>query len=385
MNPTRTAFVSLYTEMGGGEYGLFHLLEHLDRSAVDPVLLVNGRGPLTERVEALGIRVIVIPFEVLTLRAFFSGKSFVKNLQAARAIRRAIANEGITAVVASDVLTLLLLLPTLCSMPLRVFYNVIFFYEPVRRVLFNVLGLLFIDHIAVLSHAMRQDLLAGTVGLRSKVLVVHWGVDTARFRPRTIEERREIRRRAGLPERARLVALVGRYETWKGHLPYLDAVERLCGEAPDVCAMIIGGAMTGSIIPEVAAYHRRVQDRIESFTPRTSLVVLDHRDDIAELMASLDVVVCPSDREPYGLVVLESLACNVPVVVTSTVGALEVAQGKKGVFVAEAGSTQALYGQIKSAVSCSIGADDRSYSAKTVVEWPSWRDYSVLVEQKIGR
>ena len=32
MRRTKTAFISLYTEMGGGEYGLYHLLEHLDRA-----------------------------------------------------------------------------------------------------------------------------------------------------------------------------------------------------------------------------------------------------------------------------------------------------------------------------------------------------------------
>jgi glycosyltransferase involved in cell wall biosynthesis len=385
MTPVRTLFISLYTEMGGGEYGLYHLLEHLDRSRIDPVLLVNGRGPLVDRVEALGIEVAVIPFEVVTLRAFFSGRSFGQNLRAARAVRQLINKEGVRAVVLSDILSLFLLLPALFSIPLRLFYNVIFFYEPARRVLLNVFGWLFIDHIAVLSQAMRRDLLGSTVGLRSKVSVVYWGVDTARFRPRTSVERLAIRKSVGLPTDAKLVALVGRYETWKGHLPYLDAVERICAEDPSVRAMIIGGAMTESFIPAVAAYHARVKDRIAAFTPSASLIVLDHRDDIAELMSSLDAVVCPSDREPYGLVVLESLACHVPVVVTSTVGALEVVKGKKGVFVSEAGSTEALYREIKSALSCSIGADDQAKAAKTVGEWPSWRDYSMLVERKIGQ
>ena len=168
--------------MGGGEYGLFHLLEHLDRTRIEPFLLVNGRGPLTEMVERLGIEVIVVPFEVVTLKRFFTGVGARKNFAAAGLLRRIIREREMGAVVCSDVLSLLLLLPSLMTMPLKIFYNVIFFYELPRLILFNLLGLPFVDHIAVLSEVMRRDLLGRTIGLAGKVSVTYWGVDREKFR-----------------------------------------------------------------------------------------------------------------------------------------------------------------------------------------------------------
>jgi mannosyltransferase len=326
----------------------------------------------------------VIPFEVVTLKSLFLGAACGVNFRAAREIRRQIALMGIRAVVASDCLALLLLMPSLLSMPLKVFYSVIFFYEPARILLLNLLAIPFVDHIAVLSEAMRIDLARRSIGLARKTSVIYWGVDTARFHQRSPEERAAIRASLGLPHERIIIGLVGRYETWKGHMEFLDAAERLCAERSDVTVMLVGGAMTASTIPDVAAYHARVKERIAAFAPRTSLIVWDHRDDVPEIMSSLDLVVCPSEREPYGLVVLEALACGVPVVASSTVGALEVVGEENGVFVSEPRDAESLLEAMKTAISRPIGGSEASKSSKTVAKWPLWRDYSVLVEAKIG-
>lgn len=384
MRPTPTLFINLYTEMGGGEYGLYHLLEHLDRSRVEPFLVVNGHGPLTVMVERLGIEVIVVPFEVVTLKRFFGGGGFGKNLAAARLLRRIIRERQIGAIVCSDVLSLLLLLPSLLTVSLKVFYNVIFFYELPRLVLFNLLALPFVDHIAVLSGLMRQDLLHRSIGLAGRVSVIYWGVDMERFKPRSQEERKTLRNQLQLPEGNTVIGFIGRYEVWKGHLPFLDAAERLVAKRPGTMILMVGGAITGAVVPDVARYHRRVQERIAAFAPTEALIVWDHRADIPEVMACLDLLVCPSDREPYGLVVLEALACGIPVVVTRTVGALEVFHKEILPFVAEPGSSESIFLAMETALSRSIGGDERSKSAKTVVNWPDWGNYSALVEAKIG-
>lgn len=385
MTPTRTLFMSLYTDMGGGEFGLYHLLEHLDRSQVEPLLLVNQRGPLSKRVEALGIEVVVIPFEVVTLKRLLSPGLIGRNLRASGEIRRFISGRGIRALVVSDVLSLLLLLPSLLTRRLRLFYSVIFFYEPLRALLFNLLALPFVDHIAVLSRYMQKDLSSRTVGLAGRMSTIYWGVDRTRFRPRTREERASLRTSLGLPLDKVIIGFVGRYEVWKGHIVFLDAAEMLLCSRPDAIVLIVGGAMTGSVIPEVAAYHARVRARIAAFSPSDRLLVWDHRDDVSEIMSSLDLVVCPSDREPYGLVVLESLACGVPVVASSTVGALEVVREVRGVFVAEPGSIPSLREAMESAISDSIGGAGASISAEMIVKWPNWIDYSALVEAKIRK
>ena len=93
--------------------------------------------------------------------------------------------------------------------------------------------------------------------------------------------------------------------------------------------------MTEDVIPDIVLYRERIFKRIDELKLQNNLFLMGNRDDVSEIMASLDVFVCPSDREPFGLVVLEALASGIPAVISSTVGAAEVLNGIENVFVAE--------------------------------------------------
>jgi glycosyltransferase involved in cell wall biosynthesis len=59
-----------------------------------------------------------------------------------------------------------------------------------------------------------------------------------------------------------------------------------------------------------------------------------HRNDIAALLSAVDVVACPSHREPFSLVALEALAAGRPVVGTTVGGLPEViVDGVTGLLV----------------------------------------------------
>ena len=67
-------------------------------------------------------------------------------------------------------------------------------------------------------------------------------------------------------------------------------------------------------------------------------------------MRSLDLLVCPSLYEGFGLVVLEALASGIPVVASRSVGALEIVHDLPGVFVSEPADEQSLAKAMLSAI-----------------------------------
>lgn len=336
--------------MGGGEYGLYYLLQHLDRKLFEPVLACNARGPLTERAEAIGVQTEILPFDVVMIKHLIRPGVFLRNFRASVAVKDFVRKQKFDIIQCSDVLSLILLLPALLSRRIPVLYSVTFLYEWSRALLFDVLAVVFVERVAVLSRLVQNDLAKKTIGLRRKIRLIYWGVDTARFCPRSNEEKKRLRVRLGLPTDKKLVGFIGRYELWKGHRTFLAAAGILARSFPGIVFLIVGGATTEDIIPAVAKYRKSVEAKMKDIGLDRELIVWGHHDDVHEIMASLDVYVCPSDHEPFGLVVLEALASNVPVVASSTVGALEVIGDRSDVFVAEPGSPESFAQKISEAL-----------------------------------
>lgn len=137
-------------------------------------------------------------------------------------------------------------------------------------------------------------------------VVIGNGVDTDRFRPPTPAARDAARAAVGLGPRERVVLFIGNEFGRKGLSVLVDAVTRL---ERDVVLLVVGGT------PELVAAEARREPALR-LGPRLRFVGA-HPDPTPWLHAA-DVLAMPSAYESYGLVVLEALACGVPVVATAT-------------------------------------------------------------------
>jgi glycosyltransferase involved in cell wall biosynthesis len=156
--------------------------------------------------------------------------------------------------------------------------------------------------------------------LRSRVVVVHNGVDTKLFRP--ADEPRE--------DGTLHVVYVGRMLPDKGPDVLLDALLRL--GRTDVRATFVGTVGFAPDAP-LSDYERTLRRTAAPLGDRVTWLPFRPRADVAALLRTADVVVVPSRwPEPFALTVLEGMASGAAVV-ASDVGGIPEAAGDAGVLV----------------------------------------------------
>lgn len=136
------------------------------------------------------------------------------------------------------------------------------------------------------------------------VRVAERGRDAAQFRPVDPVERARIRASLGVDDDAVLVLALGRQEPQKGYPELLRAFDRAAARDPHVRLVIAG--REGSASAEIRAVLPML-----AFADRVAM--LGHRDDVSQLLAAADLVVCASHREGAAGALIEAMASGVPV------------------------------------------------------------------------
>jgi glycosyltransferase involved in cell wall biosynthesis len=340
----RISFLSVSAGLGGAERVLLDTIAALRVRHAEWTLSVVclAEGPLTAEVTALGAEVRVLPMPPGFAAVGESGGSAAATvaglagnawpLQSYVRRLRAHLSAWSPDIVHANGLKAHVLAAWASPRSARVVWHV-HDYVSTRRVS-SVLLRRHARRAAVVmanSHDVAADVRT-VLGARVRVEVVHNGVDAQRFHP--IGNTIDLDAAAGLPPApagTRRVGLVATYARWKGHETFLHALA-VAAAAP------VRGYIVGGPVYETSG-SQLTRDELQGIARRLGLAdrvgFVPFQRDVAPVYRALDIVVHASTkREPFGLSVLEAMACGRPVIATAVGGLVDsVAEGVTGDLV----------------------------------------------------
>lgn len=184
-------------------------------------------------------------------------------------------------------------------------------------------GLEACDAVVAVSREMKRDILKCYDIPASRVTVIHNGVDPQKYRPR--DGSRAV---SNFGIRTPFVLFVGRLSRQKGVFDLLDAMETV----PEDTTLVL---VTGK--PDTPGIE---EDLRRALSGRGHVVWIPEmlRDpDLVGLYNEAAVFACPSIYEPFGIINLEAMACETPVVGTRVGGIKEVVVDQETGFLVPPG------------------------------------------------
>lgn len=192
------------------------------------------------------------------------------------------------------------------------------------------------DRLVALTEGEKRDYLALGVAREGAIDVVPSGVNLARHAPFR-GDRAAARRGLGLDPQRPLVGFAGWLSAVKGAADLLEAMPSVWREVPD-CGLVFLGR--GGLEADL----RRRADKLDG---RGRVVFLGWREDLPRILPLLDLFVLPSRNEGMGRVLVEAMACGVPIVAAAACGIPDLVEdGQTGLLVPP-GDVAALAGGIR--------------------------------------
>lgn len=312
-------------EIGGMENGIVNLVNTMNtRIFKISICCINRVGALRERVKNVDIKVFnlaqpegiawALPFrlkklfqeekaDIVHTHNFYSG--FYGILGAALA--------GVPLIVHGEHGTLIL-------------------EKRIRAVIMRLLSL-FVARFLTVSEALKEDFHRMTGIIKEKIEAIINGVDTSKFGKKIAME--EKKRQLGIAKNIALVGSVGRLVPVKNYGLLIEAVYKLKRQGIACCLVIVGDGPSKQELENLAK-------ELE-----VNAMFLGERNDVDEILPTLDCFVLASRSEGMSNTILEAMACGKPVVATDVGGNKELIDDGRTGFLVASGNAEALAASIR--------------------------------------
>ncbi len=296
-------YVSYQNEfLGGAERSLYEILKNLDREKVTPFFASPCDGELAAAIKALDIPFIRL--SPVSLRQPLS--LFPVTLQLIRFIR----NHRIDLIHNNQCMDAYStwLAGKLTRTPVLIHHRDSRYYRFDRWLMNHV------DCNICISTWQNNQFLNG------RGIVVHNGIEIERFpkEPPPVQSGQVVE-----------VGIVGRIAPIKGQETFIRAAQIVLEKTRAVHFKIIGDIDT----PHYSDYKARLRAMVKENALEEHVEFSGYIPNVVDAVSPLDISVCASQREPFGRVAIESMACFKPVVATAVGGFFDTVVEETGILV----------------------------------------------------
>ena len=133
------------------------------------------------------------------------------------------------------------------------------------------------------------------------------GVDTNKFK-KNLLNKLNIRKKLNIEKKSIILTYVGRLNSEKGILNLLNVFKKIASTKNNVYLMLIG------------SYEMNIKKIVNHHTYSKKIKILNYKKKIEPFLQTSDIFCLPSEREGFGLSVIEASACELPVVCSDIYG-----------------------------------------------------------------
>jgi len=187
------------------------------------------------------------------------------------------------------------------------------------------------DKIIAVSDEIRTEKIERQHVAPDKVVTILNGVDSTKFSP-TSKDRKRLYEKFGIPEESPLVGVVARMEPHKGHGYLIQAMSAVIDEVPETRLLVIGEGW----------YEQEIRRAVQRQQLENHIIFTGFQEDMAGILAGLDIVVMPSLYESTNLSLVEAMMMGKPVVASAIPSHRHMVQDGVNGFLVKPKDTQSL-------------------------------------------
>lgn len=295
-------------QIGGGESHLLSLVENLDRSRFEPVVLSFTDGPMIDRLKQMNVECHVIhttkPFDISKWKVV---KNFIRDQQVdlihAHGTR---ANSNI--------------LWAAKSLRIPVIYTVHgWSFHPdqkplVRRI--RIMGEKYLTSKSDLNISVSaSNQQSGKNFIKTfKSIVINNGIDQKKFDPS--KQYKDIRKELNIPEGHLLISFVARFTSHKQPLTLINAFAEAVKTNDHIHLLMVGDGDE----------KQQAEEIIKRLNLQSRITLQPFRQDVPDVLAATDIFVLPSLWEGLPIGLLEAMAMGKAIIASNVDGTSEVIQ-----------------------------------------------------------
>jgi glycosyltransferase involved in cell wall biosynthesis len=311
-------------KVSGAEGLLLMILSRMDRAAFEPLLVCPEQGALRKLAKDQGLQVDPINtlearFTVRPDRLFRYCISFLSII---RQLRKRVRSFEPDLVHANSIRAGLVATAATVGMGTQVAWHLhdLLPKHPFSTVIRVCAALASRTHMIAVSDAVARNF-GGRFSnlLKDRMSVILNAIDLDKFQLDS-HAKRGISKELRYRETDLAVGIVGQLTPRKGQLELLYAFKQALASVPEMVLLIVGAPLFN----RDQDYQKLLRKTVSDLGIADRVRMLGSRSDIGRIMQALDLLVVNSTAEPFGLVILEAMACGTPVAAAAVDGIPEI-------------------------------------------------------------
>jgi len=166
---------------------------------------------------------------------------------------------------------------------------------------------------------MKEEILTKTHYPEERIHLIPLGLEAESLRSR-LPLKQQARHQIDLPADRQIIGILGRLDPQKGQHLVIEALH-LLKQKGEMYTLLIMGKTT---MHEGETYTRELHDLVSAYELEDNVFFRGYQEDVTCFYAAIDLFVLGSYEETYGMVTIEAMLCEIPVVGSRSGGTTEL-------------------------------------------------------------